>query len=86
MRRVSLSRRLAQARDPWQGHAAASDEEGAFYTQDFDPVARSLGLTAVIAALPILTLIVLLGVMRMKAQRAAPIALVTAIAVATASA
>jgi lactate permease len=63
---------------------AASDEEGAFYTQDFDPVARSLGLTAVIAALPILTLIVLLGVMRMKAQRAAPIALVTAIAVATA--
>jgi lactate permease len=63
---------------------AVQGRGGAFYTQDFDPVARSLGLTALIAALPILTLILLLGVMRMKAQRAAPIALVTAVAVATA--
>jgi lactate permease len=37
-----------------------------------------------VAALPILTLIVLLGGVKMKAQWAAPIALVTAIAVATA--
>jgi lactate permease len=49
----------------------------AVYTQDFDPVAHSLGLTAVIAALPIVTLIVLLGVLRMKAQWAVLIALVT---------
>ena len=63
---------------------AASDEEGIVYTQDFDPVAHSLGLTAIIAALPILTLIVLLGGVKMKAQWAAPIALVVAIVVATA--
>jgi lactate permease len=56
----------------------------AVYTQDFDPVAHSLGLTAAIAALPILTLIVLLGALRMKAQWAVLIALVTAIGVATA--
>jgi lactate permease len=57
---------------------------GAVYTQGFDPVAHSLGLTAIVAALPILTLIVLLGGLRMKAQHAAPIALVIAVAVATA--
>jgi lactate permease len=55
---------------------------GAVYTQDFDPVAHALGLTAVVAALPILTLVVLLGVVRMEARRAAPLALVVAIAVA----
>jgi lactate permease len=41
-------------------------------------------LTALVAALPILTLVVLLGGVRMKAQWAAPIALLVAIAVATA--
>ena len=53
------------------------------YTQNFDPVSDSLGLTAIIAALPILGLFVLLGV-KMKARSAAPIALLIAIAVATA--
>jgi lactate permease len=66
---------LAQARHAWQSPTV--------YTQDFDPIAHSLGLTAVSAALPILTLIVLLGVMKMKAQWAVLIALVTAIGVAT---
>ena len=45
---------------------------------------HSLGLTAVSAALPILTLVVLLGAMKMKAQWAVVIALATAIGVATA--
>jgi lactate permease len=54
-----------------------------FYTQDFDPIAHSLGLTAIAAALPILTLIVLLGGLKMKAQWAALIALVFASVVAT---
>jgi lactate permease len=67
---------LAQARHAWQSPTV--------YTQDFDPVAHSLGLTAVSAALPILTLIVLLGAMKMKAQWAVAIALATAIGVATA--
>jgi lactate permease len=56
----------------------------AVYTQDFDPVAGSLGLTAIIAALPILTLIVLLGGIKMRAQWAALAALGTAFVVATA--
>jgi lactate permease len=57
---------------------------GPFYTQHFDPVGHSLGLTAVVAALPIVTLTALLGAMRMKAQWAGPIALATALVVATA--
>jgi lactate permease len=52
------------------------------YTQDFNPVSDSLGLTAIFAALPILTLFVLLGGLRMKAQWAALIALGVAMAVA----
>ncbi len=52
------------------------------YTQDFNPVSDSLGLTAIFAALPILTLFVLLGGLKMKAQWAALISLGMAIAVA----
>jgi lactate permease len=52
------------------------------YTQDFDPVSDSLGLTAIFAVLPILTLFVLLGGLKMKAQWAALIALGIAMAVA----
>jgi lactate permease len=63
--------------------AGSQRRGGAFYTQDFDPVAHSLGLTAIAAALPILTLIVLLGGVKMKAQWAALIALVIASLVAT---
>ncbi len=57
---------------------------GAFYTQDFDPVSDSLGLTAVVAGLPIFALILMLGGLKMRAQYAAPIALLVAIVVATA--
>jgi lactate permease len=52
------------------------------YTQDFNPVSDSLGLTAIFAVLPILTLFVLLGGLKMKAQWAALIALAMAMAVA----
>ena len=48
------------------------------YTQDFNPVSDSLGLTAIFAALPILTLFVLLGGLKMKAQWAALISLAEA--------
>ena len=61
----------------------SGDEEGRVYTQDFDPVAGSLGLTAIVAALPILTLIVLIGGFRMKAWWAALVALGMAVVVAT---
>jgi lactate permease len=59
-----------------------SDEGGTVYTQDFNPVSDSLGLTAIFAALPILTLFVLLGGLKMKAQWAALISLGVAMAVA----
>lgn len=52
------------------------------YTQDFNPVSDSLGLTAIFAALPILALFILLGGLKMKAQWAALIALAIAMAVA----
>jgi lactate permease len=52
------------------------------YTQDFNPVSDSLGLTAIFAVLPILTLFVLLGGLKMKAQWAALISLGVAMAVA----
>ena len=52
------------------------------YTQDFDPVSDSLGLTAIFAALPVVTLFVLLGGLRMKAQWAALISLGVAMLVA----
>jgi lactate permease len=54
------------------------------YQQDFDPVSDSLGLTAIFAALPLLTLFVLLGGVKMKAQWAALISLGVAIVVALA--
>ena len=52
------------------------------YTQDFNPVSDSLGLTAIFAALPVLTLFVLLGGFKMKAQWAALISLAVAMLVA----
>jgi lactate permease len=52
------------------------------YTQDFDPVSDSLGLTSIFAALPLITLFVLLGGVKMKAQWAALISLAVAMAVA----
>jgi lactate permease len=52
------------------------------YTQDFNPISDSLGLTAIFAVLPLVTLFVLLGGVKMKAHWAALISLGVAIAVA----
>ncbi|MBA3522976.1 MAG: L-lactate permease [Geodermatophilaceae bacterium] len=52
------------------------------YEQIFDPVGNSLALSSIFAALPLLTIFVLLGGLRMKAQWAGLIALVVALAVA----
>lgn len=54
------------------------------YEQIADPVANSLGLSALFALLPLLTIFVLLGVVRMKAQWAGMIALAVALVVAVA--
>jgi lactate permease len=52
------------------------------YTQDFNPVSDSLGLSAIFAALPVITLFILLGGLKMKAQWAALISLGVAMLVA----
>ncbi|GAA0968497.1 L-lactate permease [Nocardioides aquaticus] len=52
------------------------------FEQDFDPVSGSLALSSIFAALPLLTVFVLLGVLRMKAQWASLIALAVSIGVA----
>jgi lactate permease len=54
------------------------------YQQVFDPVSDSLGLSAIFAVLPLLTLFVLLGGLRMKAQWAGLISLAVALVVAVA--
>ena len=54
------------------------------YKQVLDPVSHSLGLTSIFAVLPLLTLFVLLGVVRMKAWLASVITLAVAIVVALA--
>jgi lactate permease len=54
------------------------------YRQVLDPVGHSLGLTSIFAVLPLLTLFVLLGVLRMKAQWASLIALGVSLVVALA--
>jgi lactate permease len=52
------------------------------YQQVFDPVSDSLGLSAIFAALPLLTLFVLLGGLRLKAQWAGLASLAVALLVA----
>jgi lactate permease len=52
------------------------------YKQVFDPVGDSLGLSTIFAVLPLVTLFVLLGGLKMKAQWAALISLVVALLVA----
>ena len=54
------------------------------YQQVYDPVGDSLGLTAIFAALPLLTLFVLLGGLKRKAHEAAIAALLVALVVAIA--
>ena len=55
------------------------------YEQILDPVAGSLALTAVFAVLPLLTLFVLLGVLKIKAWIAALVSLGVAMVVAVAA-
>ena len=52
------------------------------YKQVLDPVSGSLGLTSIFAVLPLVTLFILLGVVRLKAQWAALAALVVSMLVA----
>lgn len=52
------------------------------YEQIFDPVGGSLALSSLVALLPLLTIFILLGVLRMKAHWAALISLAVALAVA----
>jgi lactate permease len=52
------------------------------YRQVYDPIADSLAWSSLFAALPLLTLFVLLGVMRIAAQWAALVSLVVSLAVA----
>src|SRR5690349_660868 len=54
------------------------------YQQDYTPVGHSLGLSSIIAILPLLILFVLLGVVRMKAWLASLISLVVAVVLAVA--
>jgi len=56
----------------------------ASYRQVYNPVSSSLGLSALLAMLPLLTLFVLLGGLRMKAWMASLIALVVALVIAVA--
>ncbi len=53
------------------------------YKQVYDPVSNSLGLSTIFAILPLLTLFVLLGGLKLKAQWAALASLLVAIIVAT---
>ncbi|MDI3423983.1 L-lactate permease [Streptomyces luteolus] len=52
------------------------------FVQELEPVADSLGLSALIAALPLVTVLILLGAVRMKAHRAGLIGLAVAVLVA----
>jgi lactate permease len=54
------------------------------YQQVYDPVGESLGLTAIFAALPLLTLFVLLGGFKRKAHEAALASLLVALVIAIA--
>src|SRR3954447_10783680 len=59
-------------------------EEATMYTQVYDPIADSLGWSSVIAALPLLSLFLLLGVLRWKAQWGARASLAVGLVVAAA--
>jgi lactate permease len=66
------------------GAAGGQGGAKAVYHQVLDPVGGSLGLTSIFAVLPLLTLFVLLGALRMAAQWASLISLGVAIVVALA--
>jgi lactate permease len=54
------------------------------YRQTYDPIGHSLGLSSLVAVLPLLTLFVLLGAVRMRAWLASLISLAVALVVAVA--
>ncbi len=56
----------------------------AVYRQVYDPLGNSLGVSSIVAALPLVTLFVLLGVLRMRAWLASVISLAVALIVAVA--
>src|SRR4051812_14107252 len=58
--------------------------EGGMYQQVYDPVSNSLGASSIFAALPLLTLFILLGGLKMKAHWAGLISLAVALVVAIA--
>src|SRR4051794_20270011 len=58
--------------------------EGEMYQQVYDPVSNSLGASSIFAALPLLTLFILLGGLKMKAHWAGLISLAVALVVAIA--
>jgi lactate permease len=55
------------------------------YQQDYNPIGGSLGLSSLVAILPLLVLFLLLGVLRMRAWLASLIALVVAVVIACAA-
>jgi lactate permease len=60
----------------------AESGEAPVYVQELEPVAGSLGLSALVAALPLVIVLVLLGGVRMKAHLAGLIGLLVAVLVA----
>jgi lactate permease len=60
----------------------AESGEACVYVQELEPVAGSLGLSALVAALPLVIVLVLLGGVRMKAHLAGLIGLLAAVLVA----
>lgn len=56
--------------------------EAPVYVQELEPVAGSLGLSALVAALPLVIVLVLLGGVRMKAHLAGLTGLLAAVLVA----
>jgi lactate permease len=97
---VPAGRHLADALDGPRHAGLAQHPDGRFcplapsrrstsmladYRQVYDPLGNSLGLSSIVAALPLVTLFVLLGVLRMRAWLASVIGLAVALIVAVAA-
>ncbi|NVN91038.1 MAG: L-lactate permease, partial [Desulfuromonadales bacterium] len=52
------------------------------WIQTYTPVGGSLGMSALVAAIPLIVIFVCLAVLKMKAHKAAPLAVASAFAVA----
>src|SRR5689334_1001419 len=62
---------LAHARCRVAGHPRGYDKGGRMFKQVYDPVSNSLFLSSLFAVIPLLTLFVLLGGLKLKAHVAA---------------